>query len=136
MVGDNTRRIGTAIIALLLVGTGTVLGVTLTSMNFNPMEPGQGGVPDSSLTINSESLSYSGLDVTSLTLDIENTDTVDHTGDVHVSLVDSGGTSVTSASNTGVSFAGNNTVTTVTVSLTATNVTSFQNVKVRIEETA
>lgn len=135
MVRSKTKRIGVAVVVLLVFGTGTAVGVSLTSLNFNPLEPGQGNVPDSSLVIETESLSYTGLDATKADLTINNTDTVDHTGDIHLTLVDSSGNSVTSTSKTGVSFPGNNTETSVTLDFTDTNVTNFDSVEVRIEET-
>lgn len=135
MVGKRTRRFGVAIIAVLLVATGTAIGVAITSLNFNPLEPGQGAVPDSSLVIESENLTYSGLDATGANLDVNNTDSVDHTGDVHLSVLDSGGSVVASATQTGVSFPGNGTVTTVSMSFSATNVSKIDSVEVRIDET-
>lgn len=134
MVKDRTLRIGVGVAALLVFGAGTVVGVSINSMSFDPLEPGQGGVPDSSLVIDNERLSYTGLDATKAELDINNTDSVDHTGSVYLDLVDSNGNSVASASKTGKTF-GNNSVTTVTLDFGDTNVSNFDTVEVRIEET-
>lgn len=135
MVGRITKRFGIAIVALLVLGTGVAIGISMTALDFHPLEPGQGQVTDSALAIDSESLTYSGLDVTDVTLDVNNTDGSSHTADIYVDLVDSSGTSVASGSKTGVSISAN-TVKSVTVSMSpATNVTNFQDVKVRIEET-
>lgn len=135
MVNSKTRRIGIPLVAIVVFGAGTALGVTMTSMSFNPLEPAQGAVPDSSLHIESETLSYTGLDATTATLKINNTDSVDHTGSVYLDVLDSSGTSVASANKTGVSFAGNGTLTTVALDFTDTNVSKIDSVEVRVEET-
>lgn len=135
MAHSKKRRFGVAVVVLLVFGAGTAVGVSMNSMTFNPLEPGKGAIPDSSLVIDSESLSYSGLDATKATLQVNNTDSVNHGGDVHLSLVDSSGSTVTSASNTSLTFK-NNTVKSVVVDFSDTNVSSFDSVEVRIEETS
>lgn len=134
MVGSRIKLAGVLVVALLLFGAGTVVGVSINPMSFDPLEAGQGAVADSSLTIDSERLVYSGLDATKAKLEINNTDSVDHDANVSLELVNSSGGTVASASKTGQTFT-NNTVTTVTLDFEDTNVTKFSDVQVRIEET-
>lgn len=137
MMGEQSQRwrnrIAFACFVLGMLGTGIAITTTVASPTFPPT--GGVGVQDSGLTITAESLRYSGLDTTGITLDVKNTDSVHHTGDVHVELVDSGGSTVTAASKSGVSFPGDPGVTTVSVTFAGTNVTTFRDVLVRIEET-
>lgn len=135
MTWSVVRKVAPAVAVLVVIAAGTAMGVSLTKLSFTPVEPGSGQVSDSALTIADASLGYSGIDATGATVDVNNTDTVDHTGDVHLSLIDSTGTVVTSATKTDVRFSGNDTVTSVRLSFTATNVTDFASVEVRIEVT-
>lgn len=135
MTRSGVRQVVLTVAVLAVIAVGTAVGVSLTVLSFTPLEPGSGQVSESALRIESESLGYSGLNATSVTVDVNNTDTVDHTGDVHFSLIDSAGNVVTSTTETGVRFPGNDTVTSVTISFTPTNVTDFDSVEVRIEET-
>lgn len=131
----NRKKLAAIVLAVLLLSAGTAVAVTLTTLNFNPLEPGKGPLTDSALVIDSEQIEYNGLNATGVTLDVNNTDTGDHTGDVHVALLNASGGVVTSGSQTGLTFTGG-TVTSVTVPVTSTNVTKFDTVEVRIEETS
>lgn len=131
----NRKRLVAILLVVILISAGTAAAVTLTALDFNPLEPGKGPLTDSVLVIDSEQIEYNGLNATGVTLDVNNTDTADHGGDVYVALKNASGAVVSSGSQTGLTFTGG-TVTSVTVSVTSTNVTKFDTVEVRIEETS
>lgn len=133
---NDRQRLVVILVAVIIISSGTAVAVTLTALDFNPLEPGQGPLTDSALAIESEQLNYQGLNATGVTLTVNNTDAGDHTGNVTVLLRDtSDGSAVGSATATGITFTGG-TTTDVTVSFTNShNVTTFDTVEVRIEET-
>lgn len=123
----------------LLVGMGVAAAaVTIVQTNPNPIAPGEGTVQGSTdLSIESQSLSYSGVNATGVDVNILNSGTVDHTGDVHISVKTASGTVVESNTFTGQTLAGNSTTTTVSFTFTKERpVDTFAEIEVLVEETA
>lgn len=106
MTRGAIRTIAVVVVALGVFGATTGIGVSLSAAPFNPLDPG-GTVPDARLEIESERLTYSGLDATAATLVIHNTDSHTHTADISLILMDSNRNGVTAAATTSVTLADN-----------------------------
>lgn len=135
------RKIPTfALVAIaLIVGMGVAAAaVTIVQTDPNPIAPGEGTVKGSTdLSIDSQSLSYSGVNATGVDVTVMNGGSVDHTGDVHISVKTAGGTVVESKTFTGETFTGNSTASTVSFTFSKERpVDSFADVEVLVEETA
>lgn len=115
---------------------GTAIGLThLVGTHYHPLEVGQGTVSDSDLVIDDQNLTYNGMNATGITLAVNNTDNMSHIANVYVNLVESSGNKVASGSQTGLRVKGH-TVKPVMIEISpATNITDYQHVRVRIEET-
>lgn len=106
-----------AVLMVVLVAVaGSAAALTVVNVDNNPLNPGSGAVQGSAdLTLNSQSLVYSGTNVTATDVNVSNSVTTDHTGDIQVVLKDSTGTILETKGITGVTFTGSSdTVTTVT----------------------
>lgn len=124
------------IVLVILISAGTAAGVALTVLEFNPLEPAQGTLDDSSLVVQNSSLTYSGLDATDLTLGVNNTDAGSaHDGAISVRLLDASGNEVHTQSDSVSVPADSSTIKTVTFTQSH-NVTTFETVEVLIEETS
>lgn len=102
MIQRRISTIGIAVVALVVVGATTAMGVPMSATPFTQLIPGGGTVPDAGLEIDSERLSYSGLDATAATLVITNTDSHTHTADISLTLMSSTGNGVRTAATTSV----------------------------------
>lgn len=126
------------VVVALLVGAGVAAAaITITNVDPNSVEAGQGQVQQSTnLTINDQQLTYAGVDVSGVNVTVDNAGTVQHTADVHLALKKSDGTIVATKTVTGQTLAASS-ATTVSVTLaTAQSVDSFSSVEVVVEETA
>lgn len=123
-------------VAVLLVSAGTAAAVTILTVNPNSVSPAEGTLSSSAdVTVDSQHLSYTGVEVTALDVVVNNTGGSSHTVDLHVALRDSSGTVVESLTKTGVSVPAGST-TTVTVGFaSAHRVDSFTDVEVTVEVT-
>lgn len=123
---------------VFILGMGVaVAAVTIVQVNPDPIAPGEGEVQGSDdLSIESQSLTYSGVNATAVDVVVNNTGTSDHTGDVHISIKDAAGTIVDSTTVSGEEFTGGQTT---TVSYTFSEelpVDSFAKIEVVVEQTA
>lgn len=127
-----------AIVAVaLLVGTGiAAAAVTIVQSDPNRVAPAEGSVQGSdNLTIDSQSLSYSGVNATGMTVDVRNTGSVDHTGTVHLSVKTADGVEVETATLSSETF-NSNTVSSVSYSFSQERpIDSFHSLEVLVEET-
>lgn len=132
----KTSTIAVALVALV-VGSGlAAAAVTISQANPNKIAPGEGQVQGSTdMSIDSQSLSYSGVNATGVTVDVNNTGTSDHTGDVHISVKKSDGTVVESKTFSGKTFTSGSVT---SVSYTFPNelpIDSFSKLEVVVEQT-
>jgi hypothetical protein len=134
----KTSTIAVGLVALLVGGGLAAAAVTITQANPNKIAPGEGQVQGSTdMTIDSQSLSYSGVNATGVTVDVNNAGTTDHTGDVHISVKKADGTIVDSTTKSGQNFAGNGTVTSVSYTFSSElPIDSFSKLEVVVEQTA
>lgn len=120
----------------IVASAGTAAAVTIIVANPNTIAPAAGtlsGSPD--LTVDSQSLTYSGTDATGLDVVVNNTGTSSHTVDLHFVLEDSTGTVIENATKTGVSIAGGSTSTVSWTFNSAHAVDTFSRVEVTVEVT-
>lgn len=119
-----------AIVALL--AAGTVAAVTVTSLSFTPISPAEGQVTNSAVQVDGSSITYSGLTATGVDVTLNNTDSVNHTVDIDVTVKDSGGIVQDSDSRTSVSITSGSTQ---TLSFTVNvGVSNLAEVEVFVEE--
>lgn len=136
---SQKRKVPTFVLVsiALIIGMGVAAAaVTIVQVNPDPIAPGEGEVTGSNdLSLESQSLTYSGTNATGVDVIVNNTATGDHTGDVHITVKDGNGNVLESTTETGVTFTGG---TTTTVSYTFTQerpVDSFTKLEVVVEET-
>jgi len=132
----KTSTIAVALVALVVGAGFAAAAVTISQANPNKVAPGEGQVQGSTdMTIDSQSLSYSGVNATGVTVDVNNTGTSDHTGDVHISVKKSDGTIVDSKTYTGKTFTSGS-VTSVTYTFASElPIDSFSKLEVVVEQT-
>lgn len=121
----------------LIIGMGIAMAaVTIVQVNPDRIVPGEGEVQGSNdLSLDSQSLTYSGTNATGVDVVVNNTGTSDHTGDVHITVKDANGQVLESDTQTGMSFK-NGTTTTVSYTFTQERpVDSFTKLEVLVEET-
>lgn len=121
----------------LIIGMGiAVAAVTIVQVDPDPIAPGEGQVQGSdNLSLASQSLSYSGTNATGVDVDVDNAGSVDHTGDVHITVKDANGNVLESTTQTGVTFTGGQ-VTTVSYTFNQERpVDSFSKIEVVVEQT-
>lgn len=133
----KTTTIAIALVALFLGAGIAAAAVTITQNDPNPIAPGQGTVKGSQdLSIASQSLTYSGVNATGVTVDVNNTATSDHTADVHISVKKADGTIVESTTFTGKTLTASS-VTSVSFTFTKERpVDTFADIEVVVEQTA
>ncbi|SFR33477.1 hypothetical protein [Halogeometricum limi] len=114
------------LVVVLVTAAGTSAATTVLVRNPATIVPATGTVQvDDDLTIDSQQLSYEGINVTGATVVVNNTGASEHTGTVHVRLVDDGATLATETTSettfaagatksVDVSFGGNYSVANVT----------------------
>jgi hypothetical protein len=132
----KTSTIAVGLVALVVGGGLAAAAVTISQANPNEVAPGEGQVTGSTnLSIDSQSLSYSGVNATGVTVDVNNTGMTDHTGDVHISIKKSDGTIVDSKTYTGKTFT-QDSVTSVTYDFPSElPIDSFSKLEVLVEDT-
>lgn len=119
----------------LVVSASTAAATSILVRNPDPIVPVQGSLQASSdLTVDNQSLTYSGVDVTGVDIAVNNTAGTNHDGSLHVALLRSDDTVLASKTTTS-SFPGN-TVTVVTVDFASSySVENVSRVEVTVEET-
>lgn len=124
-------------LVVLLVGVGTVAGVSILTNDPNPIQPAEGTLTNASdLTVDSQSLSYSGTDATAVDVVVNNTGTSDHTVDMHFRLEDNTGSKVESTTKTSITVTAGSTKTVTWTFSSSHTVNSFSKVEVTIEQTS
>jgi len=123
------------VVLILLVSAGIAAAVTIVAINPNPISPGTGTLSGSNdLALDSQSLTYSGTNVTGVDVAINNTGSV-HTADVHIALKDSTGAVIATQTVSGANLP-SATVTTVSVTFASEHsVDSFAELEVTVEQT-
>lgn len=132
------KRLAVLLLAVMLVSGTTAAGVTVIALGINPLAAGSGQLTDAQLQINSASLGYDGLDVSSADVVVENTDGsgAAHSGEVTVILKNDTSGTLESQTATVSSLSDGNTVT-VSVAFTGSHsVQAVDTVQVRIEQTS
>lgn len=136
-IPTKTPTIAIALAALLLGAGVAAAAVSITQANPTPIAPGQGQVQGSTdLSIDSQSLSYSGVNATGVTVSVNNTGSAEHTGDIHITVKASDGTVLESSTTTGVTFAAGSVTSHSFTFSQERPVDSFTNLEVVVEETA
>lgn len=122
-------------VLVLVVSASTAAATSVLVRNPDPIVPVRGSLQASSdLTVDNQSLSYSGVNVTGLDIAVNNTGSSSHDGTLNVALIKSDDTILTSKTTT-TSFPGN-TVTVVSVDFAASySVENVSRVEVTVEET-
>lgn len=111
-----TPKVVTGIVLICLMSV-TVSAVTVATLTMNPIDAGSGTLSESTnIVINSQSLTYEGNNVSSVDVDVKNTDSVSHTVDVYVAIKDSSDVTVTTGTITGESVSASS-IKTIPVSL-------------------
>lgn len=136
-VFTGSRQTVALVVVALIVSAGTAAAVSILTVNPNPISPANGTLSSSAdLTVDSQSLVYSGTDVTGVDIGVKNTAGSSHTVDVHVALVDSGGTTVATKTKSSVSVAASSTTTVSVTFASSQSVSTFTTVEITVEETA
>lgn len=131
------RRTVVIALVVLLVGVGVVAGVSILTKDPNPIQPAEGTLTNASdLTVDSQSLSYSGTDATAVDVVVNNTGTSDHTVDMHFRLEDNTGSKVESTTKTSITVTAGSTKTVTWTFSSSQTVNSFSKVEVTIEQTS
>ncbi|MXR40196.1 hypothetical protein GRX01_02330 [Halobaculum sp. WSA2] len=124
-----------ALLLVVVTSVGTATAVTVLDRNPDPIVPVRGDISGSTdLTVDAQRLTYDGINVTGVTVTVNNTGTTDHTGAVHLALKN-GSTTVASSTVTGEQFAAE-TTTNTTIDLGSDYaVSDVDRVEVTIERT-
>ena len=124
-----------ASIVVLSVVSGSAAGVAITTLTVNDIRPGSGTLSAaSSISIDSQDLTYEGNNVTAVDVVVNNTGGSSVTVDIHVALKDSNGNKVDAKTVSGQSIGASSTAT-VTASMGNTpGVDEFQEVEVTVEQ--
>lgn len=129
------RRVIAVILGTLVVSAGTVAAVNILTKNPNQITAAEGSMSSSPVTVDSQSLTYSGTNAASLDVVVNNTDTSSHTVDLHFALRKSDDTVVESTTKTSISVSAG---ATKTVTWTFNNehaVDTFSQIEVTVEQT-
>lgn len=135
LAGVTRTQIGVLAIVALLASMGTAGAVTILTSNPNPITAAEGSLSSSSVTIDSQSLTYSGVDVTGSDVVINNTDSSNHTVDLHLALRADDGTIVESTTNASISVEADSTKTVTWTFSSPHAVDTFSKVEVTVEQT-
>ncbi|WP_435065326.1 hypothetical protein [Halobaculum sp. EA56] len=132
---DAVISVKLALLLVVATSVGTASAVTVLDRDPDPVVPVRGDLTGSSdLTVDSQRLSYDGINVTGVTVVVNNTGTSDHTGTVHLALKN-GSTTVADSTAAGETFAAG-TTTNVSVSLASEySVSEIDRVEVTVERT-
>lgn len=119
----------------LVVSASTAAATSILVRNPDPIVPVQGSLQASSdLTVDNQSLTYSGVNVTGVDIAVNNTGGSSHDGTLHVALLDSDDTLLASKT-TSSSFPGN-TVSVVAIDFGSSySVENVSRVEVTVEQT-
>jgi len=135
------RRPGTIPVwAVLLAGvvlSGSAVAVPILSLSLNPIDGGSGAVHNSTaLVIDSQQLTYTGENVSGMTIVVNNTGTSDLSGDVTVVLRTIDGSVIERKTQTGTVFSSSDSTTVILTFDSAHPVGSFSLTKVTVERTS
>lgn len=122
-------------VAMIVTGVTTAAATSVLVRDPNPIVAAEGSLTGATdLTVDEQRLTYDGVNVTGVTVTVNNTAVGNHTGIVHLA-VKNGSTTIESTTIGETTFAGGST-TDVTVSLsTSYSVAELDRVEVTIERT-
>lgn len=129
------QQITIFLIVALLASAGTAAAVNILTKNPNPVSAAEGTLSSSPVTIDSQSLTYSGTNATGVDIVVNNTDTGSHTIDIHIALRKADGTVVESTTKTGTSVSAGSTKSVTWTFSTEHPVDTFSDVEVTVEQT-
>lgn len=135
VVRASSHRAFVLAVVLLVVSAGTVAAVQVLTRNPNPVTAAEGSLSSSPVTVDAQSLTYSGTDATGLDVTLNNTDTADHTTDLHFALRQTDGTIVEQTTVTGVTVGAGSTTTATWTFAAEHAVDTFSQVEVTVEQT-
>lgn len=122
-------------IALVAVA-GSAAALAIVNVDNNPLNPGSGSIEGSTdMTLKSQSLVYSGTNVTGTDVVVNNTG-VEHTGNIQVVLEDSAGNPLETKEMTGVIFAASSDTTTRVEFASEHSMADVSSIDVVVEQTA
>lgn len=134
---ESTRRhVAAFVVVATIASAGTAAAVDVLTENPNPITSAEGTLSSSPVTIDSQSLTYSGTNATGVTIVANNTDGSTHTVDVHFALRKSDGTLVERTTKTGLSVGATSTTSVTWTFSTEHAVDTFSLVEVTVEQTA
>lgn len=136
-VGGITRRhLLVGLIGALVVSAGAAAAVSIITADPNPIAPAEGTLSGSSnITVDSQSLTYSGTDATGVDVVVNNTGSSGHTVTLHFVLEDSTGNEIENTTVSGVSVSAGSTRTVTWTFNNAHSVDTFSKVEVTVEVT-
>lgn len=135
----NVKRKTVLIVALvLLLSVGTAVAVTIITIDPNTIAPGEGTLSGSAdLTLDSQSLTYTGNNVTGTDVAVNNTGTSDHEADVHYALRNTTSDTVVESGTVSAPTLTAGNVTTVSITFTDEHsVDTFDKLEINVEQTA
>lgn len=132
---QKRRQVVTILVAGLLASAGTATALAVLTVNPNPITPADGSLTSSPVTVDSQSLSYSGTNATGVDVVVNNTDTADHTVDVHLALRTADGTLLESTTVSGRAVTAGSTATVTWTFASSHSVDTFSTVEVTVEQT-
>lgn len=122
---------------VLVAVAGSAAALTVVNVDNNPLNPGSGTVLGSAdMTLQTQSLVYSGTNVTATDVTVNNSATTEHTGDIQVVLKDSAGNTLETTEMTGVTFAAGSDTTTQVSFASEHPMADVAGIDVVIEQTA
>lgn len=129
------RQVATVLVVGLLASAGTATALAILTVDPNPITPAEGSLSSSPVTVDSQSLTYSGTNATGVDVVVNNTDTADHTVDVHLALRTADGTLLESTTVSGQTVTTGATATVTWTFASSHSVDTFSTVEVTVEQT-
>lgn len=130
----SRRQLAALVVGALLVSAGTAAAVTVLPRDPNPITAAEGTLAESPVTVDSQSLTYTGTSVTGVGVVVNNTDTVEHTVDLHFSLRKEDGTLVEQTTKDGTTLVAGSTKTVTWTFSSEHPVDTFSQVEVTVEQ--
>lgn len=136
LAGITRRQVAIFLLIGMLSSAGTAAAVNILTKNPNPVTPAEGTLSSSPVTIDSQSLTYSGTNATGVDLVVNNTDGSNHTVDVHLAIRKSDGTIVESTKKTSIGVSAGSTKSVTWTFSSEHAVDTFSRVEVTVEQTS
>lgn len=123
-------------VVVLVSSAGTAAAMSILTKDPNPITAAEGTLSSSPVTVDSQSLAYSGTNATGVDIVLNNTDSSSHTVTLHFALKTSDGTIVERTTITSQSVGAGSTSTITWTFSSEHSVDTFSEVEVTIEQTA